>query len=95
MSVRLGAVTGVVHHGSGVLTALRVGDTVSVTPELLHAIARDPLRLRDLQHHLLALEGYVDELDQATVPITHAAPKPQKPQLGTSVLARHARRRSG
>jgi len=63
MSIKLGAVTGVVHHARGVLAALRIGKTVTVSEETLEVVRRDPLRLRDLHHHAQALEDYVRELE--------------------------------
>lgn len=63
MSVKLGAVTGVVHHARGVLAALRVGRTITISEETLDAVKRDPLRLRDLHHHAQALDDYVRELE--------------------------------
>lgn len=67
MSLRLGAVTGMLHHAGGVVAAMRVGKTVSITPELLQVIARDPKRMEDLAFHLSALEDYVRELQAAQI----------------------------
>lgn len=63
MSIKLGAVTGVVHHARGVLAALRIGRTITVCEETLDAVKRDPLRMRDLHHHAQALEDYVHQLE--------------------------------
>lgn len=67
MSLRLGAVTGMLHHASGACAAMRVGKTITITPETLAVIARDPERLKDLAFHMSALEDYVRELQASQI----------------------------
>jgi hypothetical protein len=67
VSVRLGDVSGVIHHGKAVLRAMRVGKTITVTEDTLAVIARDPERIRDLYQALTGLDDYINALSNSVI----------------------------